>query len=242
MTSRWIIPGLFMIFMQIGQACAQTDPGSMPSRFPERGGHADTSHKRVPRWHAREREARRHVSSRERLARKHEVSPASPVVKTVGVPPPPLPPKPPVGLSTGLPLPRFAALRADEVNMRAGPGTQYPIDWVFKRQDMPVEIEREFDVWRLVEAPDGTKGWVHQATLVGSRMFFVPGVSAITLHEGPDPQSPAVATLDPGVIGRLVFCKASEQWCRVSVGGRLGYLQRTTIWGVLPGEVIGNAS
>src|SRR5581483_8166931 len=52
---------------------------------------------------------------------------------------------------TGLPLPRFAALRSDDVNLRAGPGTRYPIEWVYKRRDLPMEIEREFEVWRLVK-------------------------------------------------------------------------------------------
>ena len=50
-----------------------------------------------------------------------------------------------------------AALRSDEVNLRAGPGTRYPIDWVYKRRDQPVEILREFEVWRLVQDPDGIK-------------------------------------------------------------------------------------
>ncbi|WP_173569727.1 SH3 domain-containing protein [Acetobacter conturbans] len=78
------------------------------------------------------------------------------------------------GSNTGLPLPRFAALRADDVNMRAGPGQRYPIQWVYHRRGLPVQIEREFDVWRLIEDSDGVKGWVHQATLVGSRDFVVP--------------------------------------------------------------------
>lgn len=78
------------------------------------------------------------------------------------------------GSNTGLPLPRFAALRADEVNLRAGPGQRYPIQWVYHRRGLPVMIEREFDVWRLIEDTDGVKGWVHQATLVGSRDFVIP--------------------------------------------------------------------
>ena len=41
-------------------------------------------------------------------------------------------------------LPRFASLRSDEVNLRVGPGENYPIEWVLKRKDMPVEILREF--------------------------------------------------------------------------------------------------
>jgi SH3-like domain-containing protein len=41
---------------------------------------------------------------------------------------------------TNLPLPRFAALRSDQVNLRAGPGDRYPIEWVFTRKELPVEI------------------------------------------------------------------------------------------------------
>nr|WP_294917837.1 SH3 domain-containing protein [uncultured Neokomagataea sp.] len=81
------------------------------------------------------------------------------------------------GSNTGLPLPRFAALRADKVYLRRGPGDRYPIDWVYHRRGLPVEIEREFDVWRLIEDSDGVKGWVHQATLFGSRTFVIPGLS-----------------------------------------------------------------
>jgi len=34
-------------------------------------------------------------------------------------------------------LPRFASLKADEVNVRTGPGPRYPVDWVFKSRNMP---------------------------------------------------------------------------------------------------------
>lgn len=79
------------------------------------------------------------------------------------------------GSVTGLPLPRYAALRSDEVNMRAGPGQRFPILWVYHRRGMPVRVEREFDVWRLVEDQTGQKGWMQQATLAGGRDFLIPG-------------------------------------------------------------------
>ncbi|MCX8666294.1 hypothetical protein J3T99_01450 [Acetobacteraceae bacterium B3987] len=80
-----------------------------------------------------------------------------------------------VGTETKLPLPRYASMRADRVYMRRGPGERYPIDWVYHRRGYPVLIEREFGVWRLVEDPEGQKGWVHQVTLHGSRSFIIPG-------------------------------------------------------------------
>ena len=150
---------------------------------------------------------------------------------------PATPTEPDKGATTGLPLPRFAALRTDEVNLRTGPGTRYPIEWVYKRRYLPVEIEREFDVWRLVQMPDGARGWVHQATLTGRRSFDVVHRDA-TLRAEPRETAAAVAILKPGVIGSIRSCPAQSDWCRVRVGNHGGYLRRNEIWGTLPNEVI----
>lgn len=180
-------------------------------------------------------------------------SPAAPPVPAPTPPPPALPAPPPVpankGSNTGLPLPRFAALRADEVNMRSGPGTRYPILWLYKRRDLPVRIEREFDVWRLVEDSDGVKGWVHQATLVGTRTFVVTasaetGIaspdrgSGAVLRDDPRDDAGVVAILRPGVIGRLRDCPPGTGWCRVTTHSYSGWLPRSAIFGLLPNEAI----
>ena len=143
------------------------------------------------------------------------------------------------GSATNLPLPRFAALRSDEVNLRAGPGTRYPIEWVYKRRELPVEIQREFEVWRLVQDPDGIKGWVHQATLTGRRSFIVTGADA-TLRRDAQDTAAAVAILKPGVVGHIRACQANSDWCQVQVGDYRGFLKRSQFWGTLPGEVFTN--
>ena len=48
-----------------------------------------------------------------------------------------------------LSTPRFAALRSDEVNVRTGPGVRYPIDWVFTRKTLPVQITAEVDTFAV---------------------------------------------------------------------------------------------
>lgn len=182
--------------------------------------------------------------------------PAAPAVVPVPAAPPAARPAPAnIGSNTGLPLPRFAALRADEVNMRSGPGTRYPILWLYKRRDLPVKIEREFDVWRLIEDADGVKGWVHQATLVGTRSFVVtasettetttpPGQTAkdhgtgTVLRDDPRNDAGIVAILRPGVTGRMRTCPTGSDWCRVSVHNYSGWLQRSAIFGLLPDEAI----
>ncbi len=151
--------------------------------------------------------------------------------------PPPATPETNKGSVTGLPIPRFVALRTDDVNMRKGPGFRYPIEWVYKRRELPVEILREFEVWRLVETPDGARGWMHEATLVGHRSFIVQGADA-TLRSDPRDEASPVAILKVGVIGRLRSCQAGSAWCRVRVGDYDGYLKRTQFWGTLPDEIV----
>ncbi len=75
--------------------------------------------------------------------------------------------------STGLPLPRYVSLRAEEVNMRTGPGVRYPVDWVYKRRNLPVEIIAEFGTWRKIRDVEGAQGWIHQSMLSNRRTFSV---------------------------------------------------------------------
>lgn len=133
------------------------------------------------------------------------------------------------------PVPRFASLRADEVNLRTGPGERYPIDWVLVRKGLPVEVVAEFDVWRKIRDAQGSEGWVHQRMLSASRSVVVKGAVRI-LHAEADAASPAMARAEPGVVARLLECRGS--WCRIEAQDIRGWLQRSEIWGVLPDEVV----
>ena len=76
---------------------------------------------------------------------------------------------------SGLPIPRFASLGSDRVNLRKGPGPQYPIVWVYKRRGMPMEIVAEYNLWRQVRDHDNTEGWVQKNLLSGRRTGMVTG-------------------------------------------------------------------
>ena len=136
---------------------------------------------------------------------------------------------------SGLPLPRFATLRADKVNVRTGPGVRYPVEWVFVYRNMPVEIISEFDTWRKVRDWQGTVGWVHQSMLSGRRMIIVTkGVQA--LHREADADAPVIARLQKKVLGRLLECR--KLWCRIEVSGHRGWMRRAQFWGAYSDERI----
>jgi SH3-like domain-containing protein len=137
-------------------------------------------------------------------------------------------------LAEDLPLPRFASLKADEVNLRAGPGQTYPVEWVFTRKGLPVEIVAEYDQWRKIQDIDGTVGWVHRVMLSGQRTVMVSGLDVVTAHDDASESSPPVFRAEPGVQGQLLSCE--DDWCRFNVNGTRGWLPMASLWGVYPSD------
>jgi SH3-like domain-containing protein len=132
-----------------------------------------------------------------------------------------------------LSLPRFASLRAKTVNLHVGPGNNYPTEWTFVRQGLPVEIIAEFDTWRQIRDWQGTQGWVHKSLLCGKRMAIIQQKQR-KLFKEPEETSCILAHLEPGVLGTLLECR--NEWCRLDVQGRKGWVKRRFIWGVYPHE------
>ena len=138
------------------------------------------------------------------------------------------------GLS-GLAVPRFVSLGAGEANMRSGPGEQYPIAWVYQREGLPVEVVREWGIWRLVRDPQGGQGWMNKNLLAGERTAYVTR-AVRTLYERADIASRPVWRVEPGVVARIVLCE--EAWCQLRIDGKSGYVLRNQVWGVYPRESI----
>ncbi len=139
--------------------------------------------------------------------------------------------------SSGLPLPRFVSLRSDQVNMRSGPGVRYPVDWVYLRRNLPVEVIAEFDTWRKIRDPDGAEGWVHQSMLAGRRTVIVSTPRAPLRRTADDEGMPA-ALIEAGAVGRLVQCPTGSIFCRVEISGFQGWLKREEFWGVYRMEFV----
>src|SRR5262245_55806966 len=79
----------------------------------------------------------------------------------------------PTAGGSGLAVPRFVSLKSDRVNLRQGPGTDYPTAWVFRRAGLPVEVIKEFESWRQVRDAEGTTGWVLGSMLSGRRTALI---------------------------------------------------------------------
>jgi SH3-like domain-containing protein len=133
------------------------------------------------------------------------------------------------------PAPRFESLRWDKVNLRAGPGDNYPIRWVLTRKGMPVEVIDKYDVWRKIRDWQGSVGWVHERMLTANRTVIVTGMEH-TLHANPSETARPVAIAKPGVVGRLLSCR--DAWCLIEAQGIKGWVERRAIFGVTLDETV----
>ncbi len=136
---------------------------------------------------------------------------------------------------SGLALPRFVTLRAAKVNLRTGPGIRYPIEWVYARKGLPLEVIDEFETWRRVRDWQGSVGWVHQSMLSGQRGAMVVGEGRL-LHRAPEDGAPGVARVQAGVVGSLRACAGG--WCLIEAKDFEGWLRQGQIYGAYPDETV----
>ena len=140
---------------------------------------------------------------------------------------------------SGMPLPRFVSLKSDRINVRAGPGQDHKIAWIFAKAGLPVEIVAEYDNWRRIRDSEGAEGWVFHSLLSGRRTALVAPWSdkkTIDLLRDRDEDDRVTARLEPGVLVTLEACDG--EWCQITVSKVSGWLPQDMLWGVYPKEAV----
>lgn len=126
-------------------------------------------------------------------------------------------------------VPYWASIDTDLANMRVGPGESYRIAWVYKRRNLPVKIIRREGAWRLIEDPDGDKGWMRDLLLSRQRAAIVKKDGLVEMRSEGRNAAPVLWRLEPGVIGLLGECEAG--WCAFDVDGHKGLVREEQLWG-----------
>lgn len=125
-------------------------------------------------------------------------------------------------------VPYWVSLSKDVTNLRVGPGRDYKIAWVYVRKGFPLKVLRVMGGWRLVEEPDGTRGWVLARFLSRTHTGVIKGGVA-EIKQNSDGSGKLLWRAEPGVVGRLGDCDAG--WCRFDIEGRAGYIRDSAVWG-----------
>ncbi|MEL6089271.1 SH3 domain-containing protein [Bartonella schoenbuchensis] len=144
---------------------------------------------------------------------------------------------------SGLPLPRFASIKPARVNVRVGPGSNYPIIYTYQKQGLPIEIIQEYDQWRKIRDAEGDEGWVYQSLLSGKRTAItIPWqkdkTKRLMVRQTPTDNAKLLAEVEPNIIGNIRQCDG--HWCELDIRNIRGWFHQTQLWGIYPGEKIKN--
>jgi SH3-like domain-containing protein len=126
-------------------------------------------------------------------------------------------------------VPYWATIGTSKLNMRVGPSINYQIDWVYKREGLPVKVVRVAEGWRLIQDPDGAQGWVVARLLSADRGAVVVGEGLAAMREEPSDNARLKWNAEPGVVGKLGDCESG--WCSFDVKGRVGWIRAERLWG-----------
>ena len=98
----------------------------------------------------------------------------------------------------------------------------------------------KYDIWRQVQEPDGSVGWVHKNMLSDRRTALIQEEG--TLTNKPDITAKQIAFVEPGTIARIIRCPAETNYCLLSFNYQdkdiQGWFPRHAFWGTEPTEEI----
>jgi len=125
----------------------------------------------------------------------------------------------------------FASLRANETNVRAGPGQNYPIKFSYRLKGIPVHVISEYDNWNEIKDYEGQSGWVMQSLLTKKRTLMIRTTKEfVNLYKKNNEKSRVLLRLENNVIGDYLKCV--EGWCAMEVADKKGWVREDEVFGV----------
>lgn len=136
------------------------------------------------------------------------------------------------GTPSGQPVPRYLSLQDDQVNARAGPGTDYPIKWTYHAKGLPVQVIAETEDWRRICDPFGERSWVKSTGVQGERTVVRLAKTPLPLRASPKVDAPVRAYLQPQAVAALD--REVPGWLRLEAGGVKAWAPIDQVWGAAP--------
>ena len=121
----------------------------------------------------------------------------------------------------------FLSLKYDKVNVRYGPGLDYPIKFVYLKKNFPVEVIDKKENFRKILDYKNNGGWVHRSQLKKNKSL-VALKEKILFNNSTKYSKPIIVVKS----GRLLVIKKSEKnWIKVETGDYTGWVDNENLWG-----------
>lgn len=127
------------------------------------------------------------------------------------------------------------SLKNNKVNVRLGPGKNYPIKFIYEIKYLPVVIIDKHYNWRKIKDYENDNGWVHISQLSKTRTTITQKKNEV-IFSSPSIYSKPKAKLE--IYQVLIINKCNKMWCAVKNSKVNGWIKKQHLWGIKEHETI----
>jgi SH3-like domain-containing protein len=124
---------------------------------------------------------------------------------------------------------KFLSLKKSKVNVRYGPGFDYPIKYIYKKLNLPVKIIDKKENFRRIVDIKKNNGWIHISQLKKSKSLII--TKDKILFKKPSLFSKPLIKIKKGRL--LVVKKCKKKWCKIKTDKYSGWVKTNDIWGFI---------
>jgi len=121
----------------------------------------------------------------------------------------------------------YLLLKNNKVNVRYGPGFDYPIKFIYKKKNLPIRVIDKKENFRRIIDFKNNSGWIHASQLKKGEAFIL--LEDQILFKKPTKYSKPVLKIAKGRL--LVVKKCKKIWCRVKTENYTGWIKSEKVWG-----------
>ena len=122
----------------------------------------------------------------------------------------------------------FLTLKYNEVKVRQGPSSEYPVKFIYNKKYLPVKVIDSKDNFRKIIDLKNNSGWIHISQLTTKKSAI--NIFDLTLiFKKPNIYSKPIAKLESGKMVTIKRCK--DKWCKISTQNISGWVKKKFLWG-----------
>mgnify|MGYP001278052306 FL=1 len=124
---------------------------------------------------------------------------------------------------------KFLSLKKNKVNVRYGPGFDFPVKYIYKKINLPIkQIDQKENFRRIIDHKKNS-GWIHISQL--KKVNSVITIEDKMLFKKPTIFSKPIANIKKGRL--LIIKKCEKNWCKIKSESFKGWVNKKNLWGTI---------
>tara|TARA_Y100000996_G_scaffold342791_1_gene280338 strand:- start:1154 stop:1612 length:459 start_codon:yes stop_codon:yes gene_type:complete len=122
---------------------------------------------------------------------------------------------------------KFLSLKKNKVNVRYGPGFEFPVKYMYEKKNLPIkQIDKKDNFRRIIDYKKNS-GWIHISQLKKANSVIVTNDKI--MFKKSSIFSEPIARIKEGRL--LIVTRCNNEWCEVKTENLNGWVKKKDLWG-----------